>query len=161
MFLISCWCRLKSRVSGATTLWWAAQTAATSSSGTDTLQSTSCSSRLTTTWSTACSRTPTTPVSHPHPAQLWATDPVCSDDDDDNDGDGDVVDHVNAAFLWVCFSSGFFRDRLWHQNLVTTGTVAVFQQSPRWWGMTTWLKPVSSRNPERIRTHTHTHRKLN
>lgn len=95
------------------------QTAATSSFGTDTPQSTSCYLKPTTTWSTACSRTLTTPVSPadvpPEPGRCFFTCWHCS------------------HFL-LCFSSGFFRDRLWYQDLVATGSIAVFQQSPRWGG---------------------------
>lgn len=62
LHFVLCLFRLRSRVFGATTLWWVAPTVATSSSGTDTLRSTSCCWKQTTMWSTACSHTPTTPV---------------------------------------------------------------------------------------------------
>lgn len=58
-----CACRLRSRVSGGITLWWAGRIVATSSSGTDTQESTWCCWRPTTMWSTACSLTLLTPVS--------------------------------------------------------------------------------------------------
>lgn len=44
-----CTCRLKSHASGGITLWWAARTVATSSSGTDIQENTWCYSRPTTT----------------------------------------------------------------------------------------------------------------
>lgn len=111
------------------------QTAATSSSGTDTPQSTSCYLKPTTTWSTACSRTLTTPVSPadvpPEPGRCFLTCWCCS------------------HFL-LCFSSGFFRDRLWYQDLVATGRIAEFQQSPRWGGRV---------NPQKRKQKNQTHRK--
>lgn len=116
--------RLRNRVFGATTLWWAVLTVATSSSGTDTLRSTSCSSKQTTTWSTVCSHTPTTPV---RPGSTFAQNRRFH-----------FLVRIDARWHPVCFllrfSSCFFRDRLRHQDLVTAGSVSIFQQSSCPWG---------------------------
>lgn len=42
--------------------------------------------------------------------------------------------HWHPLSFLVCVSSCFFRDRLWYQDLVTTGSVSVFQPSTCPWG---------------------------